>query len=44
MGDYWTAQPTNWEELAYTLNNEDVFLSFNPNDPPKVDQEILNMF
>lgn len=27
----WTANPNNWEELAFTLNNEEQFLSYDPN-------------
>ena len=26
----WIANPSNWEELAYTINNESVFLTYDP--------------
>ena len=44
---HWTAQPSNWEELAFTLNNEPVFLSYNPNEKIEMDGRLrheLNLF
>ena len=40
---FWTSQPKNWEELAYTLNEEPKFLSYDPNNI-EVDPTIKNMF
>lgn len=43
LNNFWLAQPTNWEELAFTLENESGFLDYDPNNIVP-DQELLNMF
>ena len=43
---FWTANPRNWEELAYTINYEEPFLDYNPNEqaPPDPNEDLLKMF
>jgi hypothetical protein len=41
--EYFTADPSTWEELAFTINEEEPFMSYNPNVNTKED-EILKMF
>lgn len=40
----WTAQPRNWEELAYTLNMEKPFLDYDPSALEPVSEELFNKF
>jgi hypothetical protein len=41
---FWTAQPSNWEELTYTLNMETPFLDYDPNTIKEASDELLNLF
>ena len=43
---YWTAQPSNWEELSFTLHNEKPFLDYNPNTdaPPEPNADLMKKF
>ena len=43
LNNFWMANPANWQELAFTLNNEKGFLDYDPNNIIP-DQELLNMF
>jgi len=40
----WVADPSNWEELAYTIAHEPHFMQFNPNDIEKADDDLLALF
>jgi len=31
---FYVADPKNWEELKYTLHNEDPIMDYDPNDVP----------
>ena len=39
----WSAQPVNWEELMYSLEHEQPFLEYNPNEH-EADPTLKNMF
>ena len=41
--EFFTANPSTPEELAFTLNEETPFLNYNPNVSTK-DDELLKMF
>lgn len=42
----WTAQPSNWDELSWTLHNEEPFLNYNPltTAPPDPNEELMKKF
>lgn len=44
IGDkcFWIANPSNWEELAFTITEEDLFLSYDPNGGGRDD--LISMF
>lgn len=37
------ANPSNWEELAYTINQEYPFMDYDPNSPPD-HSDLLSLF
>ena len=41
---FWIAQPETLQELAYTLNEEPVFMLYDPNNIPRADSSLVDMF